>query len=160
MSSQPSLGHGDQRPRSKAPWIIGGVCALIAIVVVIVLVVGAVWYFALRQTPQSTVEDYFSAWQAADCERFEDLSTENFRGEDYTCEGWQAHISQQGEEGIVYEDTVVSAEVDGDRATVRVEETATKGAEVTEGVFDFELVQEDGSWLIDDSVIIQEPEEL
>jgi len=159
MASHPDPARPN-RSRRLLPWILGGVCALIALVVVLVLVVGAVWYFALRQTPESAVEDYLTTWEEADCERYEDVSTENFRGEDYTCEDWKAGIAQQKEEGYDYDDQVVSSEVEGDRATVRVEETATKGSESTDGVFDFQLIREDGSWRIDSTTVIQEPEAL
>lgn len=160
MAPHPDPARPPNRSRRLLPWILGGVCAFITIVVVLVLAAGAVWYFALRETPQSVVEDYFATWEAADCERYEEVSTEAYRGEEYTCEFWQENIAQQKEEGIEYHDEVVSSEVDGDRATVHVEETVTKGSESTEGIFDIHLVREDGSWRLDSTTIIQEPEAL
>lgn len=160
MAPHPDTAHTGGRSRSLLPWILGGVCALIAIVVVLVLVAGAVWYFALRQTPESAVEDLFAASEAADCERFEELSTENYRGDEYSCQKWQARVAQQHEEGIEFDDTLTTTEADGDRATVRVEETITKGSESTDGIFDITLIREDGTWRLDDTVVVQAPEEL
>ncbi|MGP9681799.1 MULTISPECIES: Rv0361 family membrane protein [unclassified Brachybacterium] len=161
MAPHPDPAQPPNRSRRLLPWILGGVCALIAIVVVLVLVAGAVWYFALRQTPEDVIEEYLEAWSSADCETFEEITTEKFQGEDFTCEGWTSDIEQQQEEdGLEFEDEIVSSEVDGDRATVRVTETMTDGPDVSEGTFDCLLVRQDGSWLLDDIEIVQEMEEV
>lgn len=160
MAPHPDSTHTGGRSRSPLPWILGGVCALIAIVVVLALVAGAVWYFALRQTPEDVIEEYLAAWNSADCETFEEVTTEKFKGEDYTCEVWSDDIEQQEEDGLEFEDEIVSSEVDGDRATVRVTETMTDGPDVSEGTFDCLLVRQDGSWLLDDIEIVQEMEEV
>ncbi|MGO2047123.1 MAG: hypothetical protein ACTH2X_07740, partial [Brachybacterium tyrofermentans] len=62
-------------------------------------------------------------------------------------------------DGLEFEDEIVSSEVDGDRATVRVSETLTDGSDVSEGAFDCILVRQDGSWLLDDIQIVEETDE-
>lgn len=160
MSSLSGTVRGGSRPRRLLPRIIGGVCALIALIVAIALVLGAVWYFALRQTPESVMEEYFAVWEAADCERFEELTTDNFRGEDHTCEGWMQIIEREREEGFEFEHEIEGVEVDGDRATVRVRETMTDGATVHEGVYNGKLLRENGTWLLDDFEDVQEFKEI
>jgi hypothetical protein len=103
----------------QAPWIIGGLCAAAVLLVGVVLIIAAIWYVALRQSPESSLEDRFAAWEAEDRERYEELSIENFRGETYTCEDWQTLPEEQLVQGIVFDDRILSTTVAGDRATVR-----------------------------------------
>ena len=155
VPSQPA-----RRPRSLLPWILGGVCALIALVVALVVVAGSIWYFALRETPESVVEDYLVAWDATDCERYEEITTEDVRGDGYTCELWRAEIDQQHEDGYAFEHVLAGTEIDGGRATVRVEETMTHDGESARHVFDIVLTKESGDWLIVDFVTVEAPEEI
>ncbi|MGO1408291.1 MAG: Rv0361 family membrane protein [Brachybacterium sp.] len=160
MASPSVPAQSGRRPRSLLPWILGGVCALIALIVGIVVIAGSIWYFALRETPQSVVEDYLVAWNETDCERYEEITTERVRGDGYTCELWRAEVDRQLEEGYLFEHAVTGSEVDGERATVRVEETMTHDGESARHVFEIVLTKESGDWLITDFVTIEAPEEI
>src|SRR5699024_6281135 len=116
MSSPVQPGSSPSPARRAAPWIIGGLCGLLAVLLVIVLAIGAIWYFALRSTPQGTVEQYLEAWDAQDCETYEKVTTERFRGgEEYSCEEWTSTL--QEEHGYEFEDEIGKTTIDGDRAS-------------------------------------------
>ena len=44
------------RSRRRTPWLLGGICALLALLLVVAMVIGAIWFFALRSSPQDAVE--------------------------------------------------------------------------------------------------------
>jgi hypothetical protein len=147
-------------PRRRAPWIIGGICALLALLLVVALVIGVILFLTLRSTPEDAVEQYLEAWNAQDCASYEEVTTERFRGgPEYTCESWQELLREQSE--FEFEDEIGETTVDGDRASVEITETSTEpdGAQYR-GVYTFELVKQDGRWLIDGTTTVQEMEEI
>ncbi|MFC7376835.1 hypothetical protein ACFQS2_06855 [Brachybacterium sp. GCM10030267] len=153
MATYPSPGPGRPASRSKLPWIIGGCCALLALVTALVAVVGGVWFFALRETPEDVVQQYLDAWDARDCETFEAVSTEDFRGEDYTCSSWSERIQ---EEDLTFETEIGETTIDGDRAEVRITEVMTDSTGSYEAVYDFLLIKDSGDWLLDGSETVRE----
>lgn len=160
MSFQPSARSSAPRPRNRVAWIIGGLCAVVALLVAVAVAVGAIWFFMLRQTPEDTVEKYLDAWNAEDCETYEEVTTPTFRGdEQYSCEAWQEKNIQEQEQ-YTFEDTIGETEIDGGRATVRITETMTHGDTTEQIVYDFVLIKQEGTWRIDDTRTIEEPREI
>lgn len=142
---------------SRRGWLIGGACAcVLALLLAAVVGGGGFWYVAMRETPEAVVEEYLAAWDAADCETHEELSTERFRGEGYTCEGWTEMLESQSQ--ISFEGEIGETTIDGDRAAVRYTELATDDTGTYRSVYDFILVRQDGSWLLDSTEPVQEPE--
>lgn len=159
MTSQNLPGNPAPRPRSRRLWVLGGVCALLALVVGAVAVLGALWFLVLRQTPEDAVERYHDAWDTQDCAALEEVTTENFRGGDeYTCEKWQESLREQSD--VTFEDEIGETEVDGDHASVEVTEDSTVDGVTHRTVYTYELVKRDGSWLIDGTTTVEEPREL
>lgn len=149
MDSQLNDAHSGGSSRRRLPWILGGICALVAFVVVIAMVIGSIWYFALRETPRSTVEEFFAVWESGDCEHFTEISTPRFRGENFTCENWHELLAMQEQKDITFEDVIENVTIDGDRAIVRITQTKTTGSDTLVRVFDYELLRRDGDWLLD-----------
>lgn len=148
------------RPRRRAPWIIGGICALLALLLVAAVVIGAIWFFALRSTPQDAVEQYLEAWDAQDCESLQEATTERFRGgAEFSCEAWEASLQEQEE--FEFENEIGETEIDGDRASVEITELATEpDGDRYRSRYTFELVEQDGAWLVDGTTMLEEPEEI
>lgn len=157
MSSPVQPGSSPSPARRAAPWIIGGLCGLLAVLLVIVLAIGAIWYFALRSTPQGTVEQYLEAWDAQDCETYEKVTTERFRGgEEYSCEEWTSTL--QEEHGYEFEDEIGKTTIDGDRASVEIDEVMTEpDGDKYRLKYTFDLIKQDGRWVIDTTTTLQEP---
>ena len=156
-SVPPGAGGAPPRPsRRKLPWILGGLCALLVLLVAVAVAIGAVWFFVLRESPQDVAETYLEVWNGQDCETLEEITTERFRGEGYTCEAWQQSIQEQSDYSFEHE--IGETEVDGDRASVEVYETITYEGTTDEAVYTVDLVREDGLWLLDGTTTIQEPD--
>ena len=157
-SPQPTGAPGapPRRPRGKLPWILGGACALLVLLLAAVVALGALWFFVLRESPQDVTEKYLEAWTSQDCETFEEISTEDFRGEGYSCEAWQQNIREQTD--FSFEHEIGETEVDGDRASVEVFETITVDGTTDEAVYTVDMVRQDGDWLLDGTTMIQEPD--
>ncbi|WP_157975648.1 hypothetical protein [Brachybacterium sp. YJGR34] len=148
-------------PRSKAPWIIGGACCtLLALALVVATVLGAVWFLALRETPMDVVTRYLTAWEAEDCETYEEVTTEPFRGEDYTCEQWQETVRYWPENDYSFEHELAEGDLRGDRATVRVTETLIHPDVTERQVYDVVLTKQNGSWLIHTTRVVEELERI
>lgn len=159
MTSHPSPGTPAPRSRSRLPWLIGGLCALLALIVGAVAVIGALWFLVLRPTPQDAVEQYLVAWDTQDCEAYEEVTTESFRGgPEYTCEQWQEILEEQSD--FTFEQEIGEIEVDGDRASVEVIEDGTADGVTHRSVYACELVKQDGKWLLDGITTLQEPREI
>lgn len=144
---------------SKRWWLVGGACACAVLLLVTAGAAGgALWYFSLRQTPQDVVEQYLDAWNAQDCETFEEITTETFRGEDYSCSEWQQDIA--GQEDLDFDQEIGGTEIEGGRADVRVTQVMTDDGTATRSVYDLVLIKQDGDWLLETSQIIEEPQEI
>ena len=142
-SVTPGAGGVPPRPsRRKLPWILGGLCALLVLLVAVAVAIGAVWFFVLRESPQDVAETYLEVWNGQDCETLEEITTERFRGESYTCEAWQQSIQEQSDYSFEHE--IGETEVDGDRASVEVHETITYDGTTDEAVYTVDMVRQDG----------------
>ena len=158
-SVPPGAGGAPPRPsRRKLPWILGGLCALLAFLLAVAVAIGAVWFFVLRESPQDVAETYLEAWTEQDCEAFEEVSTERFQGDGYTCEVWQQSIDEQSDYSFEHE--IGETEVDGDRASVEIIEQVTYDGTTDEAVYTLDMVRQDGDWLIDGTTFIEEPDAL
>ena len=151
-------GAPPRRPRGRLPWILGGVCALLVLLLAAVVAIGSVWFFVLRESPQDVAETYLEAWTEQDCEAFEEVSTERFQGDGYTCEVWQQSIDEQSDYSFEHE--IGETEVDGDRASVEIIEQVTYDGTTDEAVYTLDMVRQDGDWLIDGTTMIEEPDAL
>lgn len=139
--------------------MIGGICALLALLLVAAGVIGGIWFFAQRSTPQDTVEQYYEATDSQDCESLQEATTERFRGgAEFSCEAWEAALS---EESLEFEHEFGETTVDGDRASVESTELATEPDGDRYRIrYAYDLVEEDGAWRIDGTTTLEEPEEI
>lgn len=129
---------------------------MIALIALVAAAGGAVWYFGMRQTPEDAVAAYLTAWDERDCEANEETTTESFRGEDYTCSSWRENIASWEADGYMFDSEIGEAAIDGDRARVRITETIGHEDGDQRQVYDFLLVKERGTWLIDGSETIED----
>lgn len=145
------------RPRRRTPWIIGGICALLALLLVAAGVIVAIRFFALRSTPQDAVEQYYEATYSQDCESLQEVTTERFRGgAEFSCDAWEAALS---EESLEFEHEFGETTMDGDRASVESTELVTEpGGDRYRIRYTFDLVEQDGTWLVDGTTMLEEPE--
>lgn len=148
------------RPRRRTPWIIGGACALLALVLVTAMVIGAIWFFNSRSTPQDAVEQYYEATDSLDCESLQEVTTERFRGgAEFSCEAWEAGPSE--EEDYEFEYEIGATTMDGDRASVESTELVTgPDGDRLRIRYAYDLVEQDGTWRIDGTTMLEEPEEI
>ena len=162
MSSHPSSspsGRARTAGGGRRWWIVGGACACAVILLLAAAAAGGgIWYFAVRETPEDVVAQYLEAWEAQDCETFEEVSTEHFRGEDYTCEAWSQNIAEQSD--VSFDLEIGETTIHDGRAAVRVTELSTDDAGRYRAVYDFILIRDEGDWRIDTSEIVEEHEEV
>ena len=159
MTSPVPPGATPGPSRRRAPWIIGGICALLTLLLVAAVVIGAIWFFALRSTPQDAVEQYYEASNSQDCESLQEVTTERFRGgAEFSCEAWEAALSQ---ESLEFEHEFGETTMDGDRASVESTELVTEPDGARYRIrYAYDLVEQDGAWRIDDTTMLEEPEEI
>ena len=148
------------RPRRRPPWLLGGICALLGLLLVAAVAIGAIWFFALRSSPQDAVEQFYEASESRDCESLREVTTERFRGgAEFSCEAWEAGPSE--EEDYEFEYEIGATTMDGDRASVESTELVTESDGDRYRVrYAYELVEQDGAWHIDDTTMLEEPEEI
>lgn len=148
------------RPRRRAAWIVGGICALLALLLAAAVAFGAIWFFALRSTPQDAVEQYYEATESQDCESLQEVTTERFRnGAEFSCEAWEAGLSE--EEAFEFEYEIGATTTDGDRASVESTELVTEPDGDRYRIrYTYDLVEQDGAWRIDGTTMLEEPEEI
>ncbi|MFC7375287.1 hypothetical protein ACFQS2_07030 [Brachybacterium sp. GCM10030267] len=148
-------GRGGSRRRVW--WIVGGCSALAVAGIALIIAAVLVWALLLRATPQETVENYYEAWETRDCQGYLDSVTDRYREENgVTCEDVEAeHPRDVSEDEFEIRDVTV----DGDAATVQAYEEFTdqEGTRIS-GVAEFDLVRQDGDWLIDGVRIVEDYE--
>lgn len=145
---RPDPDPAPRRPRRR--WIVLGVA------VVLVLGLGTAAAFVLppllRPDPADTVEQYFHAWDTADCELYTATSTAAFRSErDATCDAFLASVERIGEDYTV---EIESSEVDGGRAVVTARESFSDDGQLIGGTTEYRLVTVDGEWRINSSTAV------
>lgn len=159
-SAVPPAASGARGGRSRGPlpWILGGVCALLMLLLAGAVALGALWFFVLRPSPQDAVEQYLEAWLSHDCASFQEVSTEEFRGEDFSCEAWEQNILEQSDYSFEHE--IGETRIDGDTASVDVIETITLDGETDQVEFTIDLIRQDGRWLVDSGTVTEAPDDL
>ncbi len=147
------------RPRLVWPWVLGGIIlffVLLTVVVSAVIIASGLAERASERNDRDRVEkvvlDLDAAYENADCDAFEALTSENARddlsgtGSDYDCDDWQEvaeSLTIDGDYG--YTVRVLDSAVDGDTATVHTRERLP-GDESYE--FTYVLEKQDGDWVV------------
>ncbi|HEU5223667.1 MAG TPA: DUF2510 domain-containing protein [Candidatus Lumbricidophila sp.] len=158
---EPSVGApawvtpGNAAPRKKRgplPWVLGGVGALI----VVVLVVGAIAVGNLlggvsnAGGPREAIEKFWNSWQTSNCEQMRAVTTEELRESTgwTTCDAYKSATQQLKVTNVRV--NVQQSDVDGDRAVVVSDESWTGDMGHEEHRFTYTLEQSGGGWRIAD----------
>ncbi|OJX64951.1 MAG: hypothetical protein BGO95_01175 [Micrococcales bacterium 73-13] len=103
--------------------------------------------------PSDAVATFNRAWNANDCDQVLAVVTQNYQdsADGRTCE----MIANDHKAGTVYSSQVRSVEVTNGTATIVAREQWTDGSSGSryDELIEYHLVQRDGKWLIDDSVV-------
>lgn len=150
------------------PWLVGaGVLVVGAVVAVLAFVIPALLGTGAQgggTGPGEATSRYTTAWWEGDCVSYEAVTTAAFRegfegghGTPYSCEAFETAAAEYYEGDTALSYVVGRVEIDGETAVVEGRETGRDpDGTSTSADWSFELVLEDGNWLIDSETLLDE----